>query len=55
MGPCFTVRHWSVTFWLKNFGMEARLTHVFNGIVRSMAPAGPKKALSFEAVRLASR
>ena len=35
--------------------MEAHLTKVLNGIARSMAPAGLKKALSFEAVRLASQ
>ena len=34
--------------------MEAHLTQVLNGIARSMAAAGLKKALSFEAVRLAS-
>ena len=33
--------------------MEARLTMVFNGIARCMAPSGPKKALSYRAVELA--
>ena len=33
--------------------MEAHITSVSNGIARSMAPSGLKKALSFEAVRLA--
>ena len=35
--------------------MEARLNQVLNGIARSMAPAGLRKALSFEAMRLASQ
>ena len=35
--------------------MEAHLTHVLNGIARSMAPTDLKKALSFEALRLASQ
>ena len=33
--------------------MEAHLTQVLNGITRSMTRSGLKKALSFEAVRLA--
>ena len=39
----------------KRLEMEAHLTHVLNGIARSMAPAGLKKELSLEAVRLASQ
>ena len=35
--------------------MADRLIQVLNGIARSMAPAGLTEALSFEAVRLASR
>ena len=35
--------------------MEDGLTQVLNGIARSMAPAGLRKDLSFEAVMLASR
>ena len=35
--------------------MEALLTQVLNGIARSMAPTGLKKALSFKVVRLASQ
>ena len=35
--------------------MEAHSTQALNGIARSMAPAGLKKALSFEAVTLASQ
>ena len=35
--------------------MEAHLTQVLKGIARSRAPSGLKKALSFEAVRLASK
>ena len=35
--------------------MEAHLTSGLKGVVRSMAPSGQKKALSFEAVGLASQ
>ena len=35
--------------------MEARFASVLNGIVRSMAPSGLKKALSFRVVELALR
>ena len=35
--------------------MESHLTLVLNGIARSMAPTGLRKALSFEAVELASQ
>ena len=35
--------------------MEARVASVLNGIARSMAPSGLKKALSFRVVELALR
>ena len=35
--------------------MESHVTQVLNGIARSVAPTGLEKALSFEAVRLASQ
>ena len=35
--------------------MEAHVAQVLDGIMRSMAPSGLKKALAFEAVGLASQ